>query len=176
MVQDIASNHTVLALILGVSAVAMIIGALINALLINPLRVGCYNFFNKNTEEKAPLGAMGSGFTKNYKNSVKTMFLKDIYIILWTCVLIIPGIIKMYSYRMVPFILSENPDMPSSEVFAKSKEMMDGNKWHTFLLDLSFIGWYFLTACTAGIAGVFWTQPYVQQTNAELYQFLKNIA
>ena len=82
----------------------------------------------------------------------------------------------MYSYRMVPFILSENPDMPSSEVFAKSKEMMDGNKWHTFLLDLSFIGWYFLTACTAGIAGVFWTQPYVQQTNAELYQFLKNIA
>ena len=101
------------------------------------------------------------------------MFLHDLYIALWTCLLIIPGIIKCYSYRMVPFILAENPRMPSNQIIQRSKEMMNGHKLETFLLDLSFIGWEFLSIISLGIVRVLWTEPYYFQTNTKLYKSLK---
>lgn len=102
-------------------------------------------------------------------NVVKIMFCRGLFTLLWSLLFIIPGIIKAYEYRMIPYLLAENPDMDMSEAFARSKEMMMGNKWEAFVLDLSFIGWYFLSAFTCGILSIFYVKPYVQLTNTELY-------
>ena len=55
------------------------------------------------------------GFKYNYLNVVKTMFFMNLWILLWTLLFIVPGIIKSYSYRLVPYILAENPDIDTNE-------------------------------------------------------------
>lgn len=97
----------------------------------------------------------------------------DLKIILWSLLLIVPGIIKAYEYRMVPYLLGENPGMSANEAFTLSSEMMSENKWNAFVLDLSFILWNMLSGITFGLAGVFYVFPYICQTNANLYIRLK---
>lgn len=147
--------------------------SLINIFLCNPLSVGLVRFFYKNDKENAGLDNLGFSFSKNYLNIIKILFFRDIKLIGWSLLLIIPGIIKAYEYRMIPYILQDNPDMNSKEAFTLSKIMMSGNKWKAFVLDLSFIGWEILSALTLGILGIFYVNPYVFQTNANLYAALK---
>ena len=85
----------------------------------------------------------------------------------------IPGIVKSYEYRMVPFLLSENPNMTKDEALKASSRMMKGNKWRAFVLDLSFLGWHILSAFTFGMLEIFYVAPYVNGTNAALYEALK---
>ena len=165
----LALDPMVAILMAGVIFTIMVVSFLLRIFVFNPLQVGGYRFFKRNVEEgKAPLGTIGEGFN-NYWHTFATLFLKDLFQALWTCLFVIPGIVKGYSYRMVPYILRDNPELSATEVITKSREMMDGNKWHAFLLDLSFIGWLILSACTLGIVGIFWTNPYMESTNAALY-------
>lgn len=112
---------------------------------------------------------------QNYMGIVSTMLLIKIYIFLWTLLLIIPGIIKSYAYRMVPYILADNPNLGAKEAIALSNEMTMGHKFDMFVLDLSFIGWYLLGALACGV-GVFFVMPYENATNAELYLVLRENA
>ena len=98
------------------------------------------------------------------------MFFRDLYTVLWTLLLIIPGIVKSYEYQMIPYLLAENPQMTKEQAFAESKRMMTGQKWRAFVLDLSFIGWNILSALTLGILGIFYVQPYMDATHAALYE------
>ena len=157
----------------GVMLVLSAIGIAISALLFNPLRLGCQRFFRKNLDEPANMSNIVFAFDSNYKNVVKTMFLRDVYVFLWSLLFVIPGIIKSYEYRMVPYLLSENPGMSDKEAFAESKRLMNGNKWKTFVLDLSFIGWDILSLFTCGILNVFYVNPYKMSTEAALYEALK---
>ncbi|MBD5553903.1 MAG: DUF975 family protein [Roseburia sp.] len=145
----------------------------LRVLLLNPLEIGCNRFFTKNLNEDAQVKEICYSFDYGYKNNIKTMFFRDLYVFLWSLLFVIPGIIKSYEYRMIPFILGENPGMDTDTAFAMSRKMMDGNKWDAFVLDLSFIGWHILSACTFGILGVFYVKPYVYQTDAALYEALK---
>ncbi|MCR5135775.1 MAG: DUF975 family protein [Oscillospiraceae bacterium] len=164
---------TVAVFVIGAVAVALLIGAVIRIFLGNPINVGCRTFFKENVyDAPAPLSLIKTGF-QNYGHTFVTLFLRDLYLVLWTLLLIIPGIIKAYSYRMVPYILAEHPEMPANEIITRSREMMDGNKWQAFLLDLSFIGWILLGVVTLGLGLVFWTSPYMESTNAALYLRLK---
>lgn len=142
-------------------------------LVFNPLHVGCKRFFVKNLKEDAQVREICYAFDNGYKNVIKTMFFRGLYTFLWFLLLFIPGIIKFYEYSMIPYILAEHPNMPMKEVFALSKTMMDGNKWRAFLLDLSFFGWLILDALTLGILGIFYLNPYMEQTGAALYEKLK---
>lgn len=159
-----------LSLIAGIA----VLGFLLEVFVVNPLKVGGFTFFLKNSHEKAKISELISGFKNNFSNIVVAMFLKDIFTCLWTLLFVIPGIVKAYSYSMVPFILAENPELQPMEAIAKSKEMMDGYKWQTFVLDLSFIGWEILSACTLGLVGLLYANPYYFQTKAELYECLKS--
>ena len=135
----------------------------------NPLQIGCYGFFRDNVKiGGVDLGILKTGF-QNYGHTFVTLLLRDVFLMLWTCLFIVPGCIKYYSYRMVPFILRENPGLSATEVINASRRMMDGHKWNTFVLDLSFIGWYLLSAITFGLVGVFWAGPYRENTIAALY-------
>ena len=96
-------------IILGAILIAFIIAKLIDIFLLNPLEIGCRSFFIKNLTGQPEIGEIKAGFL-NYGRNVGAMLLRDIFIILWTCLFVFPGIIKMYSYRMVPFILAEHPE------------------------------------------------------------------
>lgn len=143
----------------------------------NLLLVGGSRFFIENQTGTPRAGMLGSAFQSGqYGNIVVTMFLKSLFICLWSLLFVVPGIIKHYEYLMIPYILAENPGMDRQEAFAISKRMMMGQKWNVFVLDLSFIGWRFLEGITFGIVGVFYVEPYYQATMAELYAFNRNMA
>lgn len=160
-------------MILLIALVALVIGMILRALIVNPLIIGCQGFFIHSIMEEPELSDILGGFRGNYLNVVKTTFLRDLFISLWSLLFVIPGIIKSYEYRMVPYLLAEDPYMDSSVAFAESKAMMDGNKWDAFVLDLSFIGWILLGAITFGVVQVFWTGPYIYTTDAALYHALQ---
>lgn len=174
---DHVFNAALLGAAIGVIAIiviVIIIVAILLDLFVNlPLEVGTARFFFKNQKTDAKVAEVAFAYDNCWKNIAVTMFLRDLFIFLWSLLLIIPGIVKAYEYRMIPYILAENPDMNREEVFALSKKMMDGEKWHAFVLDLSFIGWHILGAFTAGILEVFYVVPYQSSTNATLYEALK---
>ena len=107
-------------------------------------------------------------------NKVVTMLKRDVFIILWSLLFVIPGVIKSYSYRLVPYIIADDENISSSEALELSKTLMQGQKWNTFVLDLSFIGWTILSSITFGILGVFYVNPYIHATNAELYRAIRS--
>ena len=154
---------------------AIVAGLLISIFISNVLQVGGCRVFVQNADEPADFRELLYGFNKQfYKNIVYVQFIKELKVFLWSLALIIPGIIKAYEYFMVPYILAENPEMSEKEALALSKEMMDGYKWKTFVLQISFILWVILNVFTFGIAGIFYVNPYIHATNAELFQWLKN--
>lgn len=160
--------------VFGALIVILLVELAVNALLIGPLRVGCSHFKLSALRGIGNISELGSGFDSNYKRNAKTMFLSSLYIGLWSILFVIPGIIKTYEYRMVPYILAENPDLSAKEVLEKSKEMMNGNKWNAFVLDLSFILWDILSAVTFNLVGLFYVQPYRSMTDAALYETVKH--
>ena len=82
-------------------------------------------------------------------------FLQGLYIALWSLLLVIPGIVKSYSYAMTPYIMSEHPSLTANEAITESRRIMDGNKWRLFCLDFSFIGWELLCVLPM-LAGFSW--------------------
>lgn len=141
----------------------------VDIFLINPTSVGGCRFMVKSVEDVAQVKEIAYGFDHSYRNVVKVLFFRDLYILLWTLLFVIPGIVKMYQYYMVPYILTEYPDMDYRDVLRMSRDMMEGNKWKTFVLGLSFILWDFLGAATFGIVEIFYVQPYRHLTSAALY-------
>ena len=159
-------------ILIGFAAVS-IISLLVKIFVANPVEVGGYHFFKENTEEPgAPFSLVKTGF-RDFGHTFATMLLRDVFLLLWTMLFVIPGLIKIYSYRMVPFILAEHPELSATETITRSREMMNGNKWRAFVLDLSFIGWILLGALTLGLGLIFWTSPYMNSTRASLYLKLK---
>lgn len=160
--------------LVGLVVVILLASLVINALVVGPLRVGTSHFKLSALQGVGNISELGAGFDANYKNNVKAMFLSSLYIELWSLLLVVPGIIKSYEYRMVPYILAEEPGLSAKEVLAKSKAMMDGNKWNAFVLDLSFILWDILSSVTFGLSGLFYSNPYKSMTDAALYEAVKN--
>lgn len=145
----------------------------VDIFLINPFDVGGKRFMRKSIEDVAQVKEIAFAYDHSYKNVVKVMFYRDLYIVLWALLFIIPGIVKMYQYLMVPYLLSEYPDMEYHEALARSRDMMEGNKWKAFVLGLSFILWDMLSAITFGIVAIFYVNPYRNLTFAALYDELK---
>lgn len=109
----------------------------------------------------------------DYPRILGTILLQFVYIFLWSLLLLIPGLIKMYSYAMTYYILHDNPEIGAEEAICRSMKMMDGHKWRLFCLHLSFIGWWLLCILTLGI-GMLWLAPYIQNSTAAFYEDLKN--
>lgn len=163
----------------GIAALGVLMTGIVIFLLVtfvfNILQVGANRFFIENRDYNAPVSKILFGFQNgHYGNEVWTLFLMNLKISLWSLLLVIPGIIKSYEYKMVPYILAEQPDISPEQAFLISRDMMMGNKMDTFILELSFFGWLVLTIITCGLAGIFWTQPYIQATYAELYAALRD--
>lgn len=156
-----------------VGLVVSVIAIAFYAFIFNPVEVGAMRFFLRNLNKPAEVKEIAYAYDNNYLETVKTIFLRDLFIFLWSLLLIVPGIVKAYEYRMIPYLMAEDPTMTRDLAFAESKRMMTGQKWNTFVLDLSFIGWYILSAFTLGILAIFYVAPYQNLTNAALYEKLR---
>ena len=123
--------------------------------------------------KKAEIADLFKGFNQ-YVNVIVLYVLVAVFTMLWSLLLVIPGIIKAYSYSMSFYILAEHPEMSAREALNESKAMMVGHKWEFFVLQLSFILWGLLGAITLGIAYI-WIAPYMTTTYTNYYHAIKRI-
>jgi len=145
-------------------------------LLANPLQVGISKYFVEEQKFSFDLNHLGYSFNKTrYMDIVKAMLWRLFLNFLWFLLLIIPGIVALYAYRMVPYILADNPNIGYKRAVQLSVQMTRGHKFHIFGMDLSFIGWLLLGLIAFGV-GILFVLPYINATNAELYAVLKQNA
>jgi len=162
------------ALTSGVSTSAQYINPSIGiiSILLIPLHYGfAILFLDLLRGTKLDFGRLFDGY-KDFGRILGTGLLQGIYTMLWMLLLIVPGIIKSYSYAMTSFILKDHPELQYDSAINKSMEMMSGYKMKLFLLDLSFIGWGILRCFTLGI-GFLFLGPYMQASRAGFYEDLK---
>lgn len=139
----------------------------------NPIRVGEAGYYIRARNGQSDFSNLLSPFSpKKYQNIVGTMFQKDLRIFLWSLLLVIPGIYKYYSYYLVPYILAENPNIAPGRAMEISEQAMDGERMNTFILELSFLGWYIVGSLLLGV-GTLFVLPYVQTTYTEFYGVMR---
>ncbi len=146
-------------------------------LLVPPLMVG-YSWFCLCIYRgyKGDIGAMlGAGFN-NYGRNLGGILWMELFIFLWSLLLLIPGIIKALAYSMTPYILADTRNVPATEALKLSMCMTKGHKGKVFVMGLSFIGWMLLSGLTFGLLNLFFTGPYMETSFAGLYEELKNNA
>ncbi len=142
------------------------------ALALLPIYWGYVVFFLRIIrKEPTDYANLFDGFSQYVRIFVAEL-LKGIYLILWTLLFFIPGIIKTYSYAMMEFIMKDNPEMSGEQAICQSMKMMRGHKMQLFLLDLSMIGWFILSCLTLGI-GFLFLFPYNYSAHAHFYEDLK---
>ena len=200
----------IIAMISGIIVIALIISIALNLFLFGPLTVGCARYTELAIKRPADFN-LGRGFSPNYWNVVKSMFIRTLFTALWALLyavvyLILTGIIvgvmiasdasggvivflmfllfliglaggfllalKLYEYRMIPYILASDPNMARRDVFRISKEMVKGERLNILVLDLSFIGWILLAVLTCGILMIFYVNPYKMLTEGALFHKL----
>lgn len=164
--------------ILGIGlAVMSILSIIFSIFIANPLIVSLRRYFIKaRKKQSTKINVVLDIFKKDsWLRVAITMLLKDLFTFLWFLT-IVGGFIKMYEYAMIPYILGDNPKIKWKDAFKLSKQMMKGNKWKLFVLDLSFLGWEILSLFTFGLLNIFYVNPYKVATNVELYDVLKKNA
>lgn len=181
-----------------ISLATSVLSFLMAIFVAGPLIVGEKRFFLENrTYHSTRIGRMGFLFRERHFRPILTMLIMDIYTFLWSLT-IVGGIIKTYEYEMIPYILAENPEIERKKAFKLSKQMMKGNKWRSFVIDLSFYPWIIAITLIIAVASVLITgtplkstliaeiccavfmmlflNPYKTATKAELYIALRKEA
>lgn len=121
-------------------------------------------------EESVDLENLFDGFRGGrYTRVFCAMFLVNLFTFLWTLLLIIPGIMKAFSYALTPYILLDEPELTAKQAISRSCEIMQGRRWKLFCLYFSFIGWGILSVLTFGI-GFLWLVPYMNASIAAFYE------
>lgn len=148
------------------------VGQIASLILTGPLHLGLIIVVMKVIKDEVlDVSNVFDGF-KNFTSSFLLFLLNSIFVALWSLLFVIPGIIATYSYSMSFYILRDNPDMDANAARKASIEMMKGNKWKLFCLELSFIGWMLLSMLTFGIL-LLWVGPYMETAKAAFYEELK---
>ena len=140
-----------------------------------PITIGLARFFVHNHSGEGDSNDLFSVFSRSYGSRVGAIFSTSLFIFLWGLLLIVPGIIKYFEYILVPYILSDSPEMPGGRARELSRMLTDGQKGSIFVLILSFLGWYALGLVCAGV-GILFVNPYYRATMAELYVTLRDTA
>lgn len=148
---------------------------LVYSIVLTPFTFSIYWFYLSLSRSENPqlygVFAVYTDMDKSLK-LIWASILVEIYVILWSLLLIVPGIIKSLAYSQTIFILRDHPEYSVSEAITESRKMMDGYKWKYFLLNLSFIGWIFLSVFFTAFIGLLWVIPYIIASFAEFYNEL----
>ena len=157
------------------SLAGSIVTLLLQIFLLYAFLVGMQKFF-LDAQKGKPQSAVpyATEFIPSHSKSMgMAIFGTGLYIGLWSLLFVIPGILKGLSWSQVGFILAENPDMTGKEARALSEKMMKGHRMEYFMLNLSFIGWIFLSLFTFGILMIVYVEPYMLHTFAGYHNELK---
>lgn len=150
-------------------------GGLAQLVLYGPFILGSVIFILTFTRGgNASLGMMFDGFG-NFGNSVAACLLMALFVLLWTLLLIVPGIIASLAYSQTFYLLADDRTLGPLAAIRKSKEMMRGYKWKLFCLRWRYVGWTLLCILTLGI-GFLWLYPYMAAGYARFYDDLKQPA
>ena len=169
--QFMAGNYDYVAPVPHVSLGATLIGIAIYimAIMMNTgFSIYCMNICQF---RKAGFGELLDGFAIFFK-VLWLNILMMIFVWLWSLLLIIPGIIAFYRYRMALYIMIDNPQLSALDCIRASKQMMDGRKGELFVLDLSFLGWYLLALFPFV---TIWVTPYTSVTEVNFYLALRDM-
>ena len=174
---NIFSNEWIFALL--VLAIAGTIIGITSTFIVGLLVVGVVNisvnkYFLSRSRNKIRydnVNVLGDGLKIDLAGNVVLGLLETFLILLWSLLLIIPGVIKSYAYSMAYFVKIDNPNYTAKQALDESERLMKGNKMKLFLLDLSFIGWAFLGVLCLGV-GTLWVNTYIKATYTEFYRDL----
>lgn len=171
-----SAQKGVLILLVVLEAVALtaLATTVLGVVLVLPIHVGsAYAFIKLSKGHPADVGDLVVSLKgQSYFNHVVQLFLRGLYIFLWSLLLFVPGIIKYYSYFLTPYILADHPE--ETKPIEQSMRWMNGHKAELFFLQLSFIGWHLLGFLTFGILTFLFVLPYYRQTMANYYLYIKS--
>ncbi len=125
--------------------------------------------------EKISFNTFLEGIESRWLPAVLGSLWNMLWVCLWSLLFVIPGIVKAYSYSMMFYVLAENPKIGPMKAMDISKILTQGHKADLFMMDLSFLGWIFLSMLTSGI-GLIWLIPYMTMTETYAYYDLKRMA
>ncbi len=134
-----------------------------------PFEYGFKNCFLAACRGEFHLNRLLDGFKEGYSRVMTVFVFRDLSIFLWSCLFLLPGLMKAYSYRFVPYLAKEHPELSPMAILRLSSSMTAGLRWQIFVLDLSFLGWKILENLTYGMSRLY-SGPYYQLTDAGLYQ------
>jgi uncharacterized membrane protein len=138
-----------------------------------PLTVG-FAWFNIKVYkgQQADISDAFSGFN-DFGRSIGGILWMWLFMILWSLLFIIPGIVKSMAYPMTPYILADSKNVSATDALKLSMRMTQGYKGEIFVMILSFLGWAILSAMTCGLLWIFYVGPYWKASFAGLYQELR---
>ena len=162
-------------LILGAitTAAGTIIPGLGAIIIVGPVTYGLKKMFLTQAREDRDMkiGDLFCGFSEDFGGTFLLGLMSNLFVILWSLLLVIPGIVKSYAYEMMYYIKADHPEYDWRMCLSESERLMEGHKMDLFILNLSFIGWAFLGVCAFGV-GVLWVQPYIKASEAIFYDQL----
>lgn len=173
---DYFIHPIIILFILLIAFIAFLFGLAYSIFISLPVDVGKTKYFLDNRNGNSRLDTIFYAFRGgHYMNVVTSLAWRVLFEFLWTLLFIIPGIIKAYSYSMVPYILSDNPNIGYKRALRLSMDMTYGYKFQIFVLQLSFLGWFLLGLICCGV-GVLFVTPYYEATMAEMYITIRDKA
>ena len=149
---------------------------LIGLVVSGPMEYGFTRLYLKvaRGDKRVDVAELFCGFREEIGESFLLGLLRSVFIFLWSLLLIVPGIIKAYSYSMAFYIQQEAKDKNWRLCLDESAALTDGYKGKLFLLDLSFVGWYLVGLLCLGV-GTLWVSVYHGMARAHFYEELKKI-
>ncbi len=149
------------------------IGSFISFIITGPFMLGLtYYWLTFSRRQDVKINMIFDGFNSWWR-ALSAYFLIILYTLLWTLLLVVPGIIAAYSYSQTFYILADDKNIRVNDAINKSKVIMKGNKWKLFCLGCRFIGWGLLCILSLGI-GFLWLAPYFRVTLARFYDDINN--
>lgn len=161
-----------------ISLLSIVISFAIQAFVKNQFYVGSCRFFLKyRRNNPVTVSEIFQSYKdKTFLNVAKVTFLRDLFITLWSCLFVIPGIIKTYEYWAIDYILAVRPDTDREEAFSLSRRLMYGHKWDLFVLHISFYGWLLLSSFACMIPYFLYVAPYMRIAETEFFAEIRQEA
>jgi len=173
--ESLRGNLGAAVLLLLVAYAANVISALaiVGPLIVGgPLALGASLFFLNLAKRQDPeIADLFSGFKQFVEAFVAYVFIA-IFVILWSLLLIVPGIMAAIRYSQTWFIMIDNPGISGREAIKRSMALMKGHEGEYFVLHLSFFWWHCLGIITFGI-GYVYVLPYLATALSGYYLRLK---
>lgn len=149
----------------------IVVGAILGIVLAGPLQYGLYTQSLKIMRGGMPSVNDLMAAQNRFIDTFLAYIINGLLILAWSLLLIIPGIIKAYSYSMTYFVMSDHPNWDAVAARQESEKLMDGSKMKLFCLHCTFLGWFLLSILTFGILFI-WVIPYMNCAVAEFYDCL----